>query len=95
MPSIYCSVNDCWKSGESKHRFPNPLTNKALFDKWVNLCGNKRLISEMTPAKIYSNCRVCALHFLPEDFGPNRTLKKGVLPSVKLPGKTCFQNIFI
>ncbi|XP_050298940.1 uncharacterized protein LOC126737896 [Anthonomus grandis grandis] len=40
----------------------------------------------MTPEKIYNNCRICALHFLPQDFGANKILKKDVLPSLNLPG---------
>lgn len=87
MPAAPCIVNNCYKDGESKHRFPNPALYKELFNKWVLLCGNRRLISEMTPVQIYNNCRVCSFHFLPEDFGFNRKLKKGVLPSVKLPSK--------
>lgn len=88
MPSLQCSVSGCYKSTESKHRFPNPAkSSKTIFNKWVNLCGNKRLKEAMAPEKIFTNCRVCALHFLPEDFGPNKVLKKGVCPSVNLPGK--------
>ena len=90
MPAGPCSVYNCYKDGESKHRFPNPAKNKELFNKWVLLCGNKRLISEMTPERIYDSCRVCSFHFLPEEIGLNRRLKKGVVPSLKLPSKSLF-----
>lgn len=86
MPSAPCSVNSCYKSIHSKHCFPNPGKDRHRFNKWVSLCGNRRLVAEMTPEKVYKNCRVCALHFMPNDFGPNKILKKGVLPSLNLPG---------
>lgn len=86
MPAIYCGVSNCWKGSGKRHSFPNPEKNRVLFDKWVNLCGNSRLKSERTPNQVFTNCRVCSLHFKPEDFGPNQKLKKGVLPSLLLPG---------
>lgn len=84
MPA--CSVNGCYKSFHSKHTFPNPSNNRIMFNKWVSLCGNRRLVVEMIPEKVYKNCRVCSLHFMAKDFGPNNILKKGALPSLNLPG---------
>ncbi|ENN71032.1 hypothetical protein YQE_12431, partial [Dendroctonus ponderosae] len=85
-------VDGCWKSSASKHQFPNPVKNKELCDEWICLTGNKRLL-EMTTEKIFSNCRVCSLHFKSEDFGPNRRLKRGVKPSQNLPfGANCAED---
>lgn len=86
MPGGPCCVHSCLKGGRSKHRFPDPAKNKLLFDNWLILCGNPRLAKEMTPAQVYNSYRVCSLHFMDEDFDANQRLKKGVLPSLKLPG---------
>uniref|UniRef100_A0A6P7G4C7 Uncharacterized protein LOC114333688 isoform X1 n=1 Tax=Diabrotica virgifera virgifera TaxID=50390 RepID=A0A6P7G4C7_DIAVI len=84
MPPISCCVKTCWKSPETKHRFPNPIKHKDLFDKWVSVIGNPELL-EKTPEKVYVNSRVCAYHFAPGDFGRNNRLKWNVFPTVNLP----------
>ncbi|KAK5646350.1 hypothetical protein RI129_004929 [Pyrocoelia pectoralis] len=84
MVAIYCAVENCWKSTASKHVFPNPAKNMALFKKWVKLCGNERLY-DMTPNKIFTNCRVCRNHFEDTDFLANNRLNRGAYPSKFLP----------
>ncbi|CAH0555046.1 unnamed protein product [Brassicogethes aeneus] len=85
MVGFYCAVDTCWGSTASKHTFPNPNKNNDLFNKWVTLCKNKRLM-EMEPKKIYTNCRVCRLHFTEEDFERNNRLKRKTYPTKSLPG---------
>ncbi|XP_072398747.1 uncharacterized protein [Diabrotica undecimpunctata] len=84
MGPIRCCVKTCWKSPESKHRFPNPRKQKNLFDKWVSVIGNPELL-EKTPEKIYANNRVCSYHFAQCDFTLNHKLKQNVFPTVNLP----------
>lgn len=87
MPFLYCCMENCWKSEASKHRFPNPKKFRELFDQWIILTGNRRLIEKgVTADKVYTSYRVCSLHFDDNAFGPNRTLKQGVLPTLNLPG---------
>ncbi|XP_060516063.1 uncharacterized protein LOC132695674 [Cylas formicarius] len=87
MAPIYCCMINCLGNNkESKHRFPNREVSPDLFNTWVKLTGNKRLIKEKADAsKICRNCRVCAKHFADYDFTLNRKLKKGVIPSKNLP----------
>lgn len=54
-----------------------------MFDRWINVCGNRHLEQEISAEQIYNSYRVCSLHFLPEDFGNYNQLKKGVVPSLK------------
>ncbi|KAF2887009.1 hypothetical protein ILUMI_19164, partial [Ignelater luminosus] len=84
MVGIYCAIEGCWGSKESKHRFPNPQKDMTLFNKWMTLCGNERL-SEITPEKVYNNYRICKLHFTNEDFIANNKLNKQAYPSKNLP----------
>lgn len=89
MVGIYCSVEGCWEpygGPTKKHRFPNPQKNLPLFNKWVKLCGSKRLREEhMTPEKIYNNCRVCHKHFDENDFQGNDVLKHAAFPHLNMP----------
>ncbi|CAH0548844.1 unnamed protein product [Brassicogethes aeneus] len=91
MVAVYCAVNSCWGSKESKHSFPNPSKNLDLFNKWVKLCANKRLL-EMTPQKIYTNCRVCAKHFTLKDFLRNNRLGRQAYPTLLLPDESGANN---
>ncbi|KAL3278437.1 hypothetical protein HHI36_013758 [Cryptolaemus montrouzieri] len=84
MGGSYCAVNGCWGSKESKHRFPNPKNDIQLFQRWVAVCCNENLLRK-TPEQVYNNSRVCKLHFLTSDFGPNNKLKKNSIPSLNMP----------
>ncbi|KAK5648631.1 hypothetical protein RI129_003523 [Pyrocoelia pectoralis] len=85
MPGIYCTVEGCWDSKESKHRFPNSNIYPELFRKWLDLC-NKKALFDLPPNLVYSNYRVCRLHFAEEDFGRNNRLLKTAYPKLRLPG---------
>ncbi|KAL1489923.1 hypothetical protein ABEB36_013849 [Hypothenemus hampei] len=82
MVAIYCAVEGCWGSKESKHTFPNPSKNMELFNKWVEFCRNKRLL-EMIPDKIFKNSRICRLHFEATDFLANNRLKRSACPKIR------------
>ncbi|KAK5648071.1 hypothetical protein RI129_002963 [Pyrocoelia pectoralis] len=84
MPGIYCTVEGCWDSKESKHRFPNSNIYPELFRKWLDLC-NKKALFDLPPNLVYSNYRVCRLHFAEEDFGRNNRLLKTAYPKLRLP----------
>lgn len=86
MVGVYCAVRDCYGSKGIKHRFPNPAKTLNLFNKWVDLCDNSRLIKEYTREKVYSNCRICHEHFAVGDIGHNNKLLPGVYPKLNLPG---------
>lgn len=87
MVGIYCAVKGCWTpSGgtESKHRFPNPVKNMELFNKWVAICNNDEL-KHMTHSEIYGKCRVCRKHFSDSDFIGNKLMKSHVYPTLNIP----------
>lgn len=86
-------VKDCYLSKSSKHRFPNPVKDMTRFQKWLLLCGNLELRGQ-PPERVYSHFRVCADHFLPNDFGPNNVLKKTAVPSLNLSGMILFKLIY-
>lgn len=94
MPSTPCVVPTCFKSNNCRHRFPCPTKYREMFDKWIVLCGNRRLITEMSPDNVYKTCRICSLHFTAQDFGNHNRLKNGVLPSLNLPGMFHYFFIF-
>ncbi|KAL1516160.1 hypothetical protein ABEB36_000079 [Hypothenemus hampei] len=81
LVAIYCAVEGCWASKESKHTFPNPPKNMELFKKWLQFCNNERLL-EVTPDKIFRNSRVCRLHFEATDFMANNHLKRPAYPKI-------------
>ncbi|KAF5273681.1 hypothetical protein FQA39_LY07371 [Lamprigera yunnana] len=82
MVGVYCAVEGCWDSKEWKHRFRNP-SNLNLFNTWVELCGNKRLL-EVTLGQVLIT--VCSLHFTKSDFTTNNQLNRQGYPKLQLPG---------
>lgn len=86
MGKAGCAVFGCTPSKQdSRHCFPNPQKNKELFRKWISVVGNTKLF-ELSEEYVYSHFRICTKHFLQEDIGTNRTLKKTACPKLFLPG---------
>lgn len=87
MPAKRCCVQSCYPGpgSLSHHRFPNPLKEEALFNKWVELIDNAT-VANTEPKRVYSNYRICGKHFDKKSFSTNNRLQKDALPQYYLSG---------
>ncbi|XP_008199200.1 uncharacterized protein LOC103314575 isoform X1 [Tribolium castaneum] len=79
-----CAVLNCVEENRIRHRFPNPDKFPDRFQKWLFLCGKKKLF-EKDPELVYRSLRVCHAHFKPEDRTTNMFIRKECLPELFLP----------
>ncbi|KAJ3650957.1 hypothetical protein Zmor_017030 [Zophobas morio] len=84
--SIQCCVPRCPGTGKILHRFPIPEWESVIIKEWVKRIANIQLYRQ-EERRIYTFYRVCDLHFSEHCRVPDATrLKKGSLPTLRLPG---------
>ncbi|XP_071052895.1 uncharacterized protein [Onthophagus taurus] len=81
---VGCAINGCLDIKSSRHRFPNPHKQPERFKKWIIVSGNAMLF-ELDPDKVYSNRRVCHVHFQESDITSNQFIARDSIPSLRLP----------
>lgn len=81
-----CAVRGCANEDASRHCFPNPKKDMALFNTWAMACKNSTIYASQ-PDLVYRSYRVCHIHFKMSDTVGSCRLKKTAVPSLCLPEK--------